>query len=68
MNNSLFKEKRKLYNQWSELKDVADSEKMKFDQYRELMEKEKEIYDKWKFLDNFTKAKEKVENEKKKKF
>lgn len=66
-NKSIFKEKRKLYNEWSEIKDIADSEKMSFDKYRELMDKEKKLYDKWKFLDNFTKAKEKVENEKKKK-
>ncbi len=67
MGKSIFKEKRELYVQWSRIKDIADSEKMKFDEYRELMDKEKILYEKWKFLDNFTKAKEKVENEKKKK-
>lgn len=65
MGKSVIKEKRKLYKQWSEMKDIANSENMKFEKYRKLMEKEKEIYNKWKFLDNLTKAKEKIENEKK---
>lgn len=64
MGKSLIKEKRKLYKQWTEMKDIANSENMKFKKYRNLMEKEKEIYNKWKFLDNLTKAKEKIENEK----
>ena len=66
MCKSLIKEKRNLYKQWTEMKDIANSEKMKFEKYINLMEKEKEIYNKWKFLDNLTKAKEKIENEKKK--
>lgn len=65
MGKSVIKEKRKLYKQWTEMKDIANSENMKFEKYRNLMEKEKEIYNKWKFLDNLTKAKEKIENEKK---
>lgn len=65
MGKSVIKEKRNLYKQWTEMKDIANSEKMKFEKYINLMEKEKEIYNKWKFLDNLTKAKEKIENEKK---
>jgi hypothetical protein len=65
MGKSVIKEKRKLYKQWTEMKDIANSENMRFEKFRNLMEKEKEIYNKWKFLDNLTKAKEKIENEKK---
>lgn len=65
MGKSVIKEKRKLYKQWTEMKDIANSENMRFEKYINLMQKEKEIYNKWKFLDNLTKAKEKIENEKK---
>ena len=55
MGKSVIKEKRKLYKQWTEMKDIANSENMKFEKYRNLMEKEKEIYNKLKFFDDFSK-------------
>lgn len=66
MGKSILQRKRELYKQWSLMKDIANSEKMKFDKYMELREKENELYEEWKKLDNFTKAKEKLEYGKKK--
>lgn len=63
---SIFKKKRDLYLKWANLYDILDSEKMDFDKYIEARKLEKKYYDEWKFLKNFTKAKEKIENEKKK--
>ena len=63
---SLFKEKRELFKQWTNLKYLGENEKLNFNQYYRIRQIEQEIYNKWKFLDNYTKAKEKIENEKRK--
>lgn len=64
---SLFKEKKKLYEEWSRLKRLGENEDLSFEQFYKIRILEQEYYNKWKFLEGFTKAKEKVENEKKKK-
>lgn len=66
MGKSIFEEKRKLFDEWTKLKKLGDNEKLNFKQFYKIRQKEKVSYEKWRFLDNFTKAKEKIENEKKK--
>lgn len=63
---SIFKEKRKLKNEWIKLKELGENEDLSFDQFYRIRDKEQQIYNKWLFLDNFTKVKEKIENEEKK--
>lgn len=64
---TLFKEKKKLYEEWSKLKRLGENEELSFEQFYKIRTQEQEYYNKWKFLEGFTKAKEKIENEKKKK-
>lgn len=65
--SDIFEKKRRLYKEWTKLKKLGENEDLTFDQFYKIRNKEQILYDKWKFLDNFTKAKEKVENEKRKK-
>ena len=65
--STIFKKKKELYNKWSELKKLGENEELSFEQYNKIRIEEQKSYDKWKFLEGFSKAKEKIENEKKKK-
>ena len=67
MSKTVFEKKRELYKKWNELKRLGNSEDLTFDQFFKIRNEEQEYYDKWKFLDSYTKAKEKISYEKKKK-
>lgn len=63
---SVLKEKRELYKKWNKLKRLGENEDLSFDQFFKIRKEEEKYYFKWKFYDGISKAKEKVENEKKK--
>lgn len=64
MKKTILQEKRELYKEWTKLKELGDNEKLNFEQFFKIRKEEEKYYNKWKFLDKYTKAKEKIDNEK----
>ena len=62
----IIERKRELYKKWSRLYKDLDSSKMTQTRYKTLRKIETEEYKRWKFFDDFVKAKEKVDYEERK--
>lgn len=60
----ILERKRELYSKWTRLYKDLDRNKMSRSRYTKLRKIETEDYERWRFFDNFTKAKEKLDYEK----
>lgn len=60
----ILERKRELYSKWTRLYKDLDRNKMSRSRYTKLRKIETEDYLRWKFFDDFSKAKEKMDYEK----
>lgn len=60
----ILERKRELYSKWTKLYKNLDGNKMSMSRYEKLRKIETEDYKRWRFFDNYVKAKEKMDYEK----